>query len=330
VSSTQKTAVNYRYIFKDIVSGFSEVDYDGQIFFVKHLSALDQVDLEVLEEKFYDKAKKRGLPTEEDMLERLDEEEMWLGKDEAEITKQQKYIAQLENTRKQFYLKSDMEANLVQMKEARLKLMELEAAKEGLLGQTCEKYSKNRVSDHYILKSFYKNSELTQEAFSVEHIDDLSNNELKMIIFTYNTRLSMFTDDNIQSMALQDFYSPCYPFSDNVMNFFNKPLFQLSTNQVKLIIFTRMFKNIFENYPKIPDSIRKEPSKIIDYVNAQDRSKDVVDNLEKEGASTVMGATQEDYEYLGHKKTPSGASLTDKLKEKGGRMDMRDLIETMS
>ena len=165
MSSTQKTAVNYRYIFKDIVSGFSEVDYDKQIFFVKHLSALDQVDLEVLEEKFYDKAKKRGLPTEEDMLERLDEEEMWLGKDEAEITKQQKYIAQLENTRKQFYLKSDMEANLVQMKEARLKLMELEAAKEGLLGQTCEKYSKNRVSDHYILKSFYKNSELTQEAF---------------------------------------------------------------------------------------------------------------------------------------------------------------------
>ena len=330
MSSTQKTAVNYRYIFKDIVSGFSEVDYDGQIFFVKHLSALDQVDLEVLEEKFYDKAKKRGLPTEEDILERLEEEEMWLGKDEAEITKQQKYIAQLENTRKQFYLKSDMEANLVQMKEARLKLMELEATKEGLLGQTCEKYSKNRVSDHYILKSFYKDSELTQEAFSVEHIDNLSNNELKMIIFTYNTRLSMFTDDNIQSMALQDFYSPCYPFSDNVMNFFNKPLFQLSTNQVKLIIFTRMFKNIFENYPKIPDSIRKEPSKIIDYVNAQDRSKDVVDNLEKEGASTVMGATQEDYEYLGHKKTPSGASLTDKLKEKGGRMDMRDLIETMS
>lgn len=329
MSSTRKTTVNYRYIFKDIVSGFSEVDYEKEIFFVKHLSALDQVDLEVLEEKFYDKAKKRGLPTEEDMLERLEEEEMWLGKDEAEITKQQKYITQLENTRKQFYLKSDMEANLVQMKEARLKLMELEAAKEQLVGQTCEKYSKNRVSDHYILKSFYKDSELTQEAFSVEHIDNLSNNELKMIIFTYNTRLSMFTDENIQSMALQDFYSPCYPFSDNVMNFFNKPLFQLSTNQVKLIIFTRMFKNIFENYPKIPDSIRKEPSKIIDYVNAQDRSKDVVDNLEKEGASTVMGATQEDYEYLGHKQTPSGASLTDKLKEKGGRMDMKDLIETM-
>lgn len=330
MSSASKTKVNYRYIFKDIVCGFSEVDHDGQVFFVKHLSALDQVDLEVLEEKFYDKAKKRGLPNEEEILERLKEEEMWMDKDEAELTKQQNYITQLENTRKQFYLKSEMEANLTQIKEARSKLIELETVKEQLVGQTCEKYAKNRVSDHYILKSFYKDSELTQEAFSPEHVDNLSARELGMVIFAYNTRLSMFTDSNIQSMALQDFYSPCYPFSDNVMNFFNKPLFQLSTNQVKLIIFTRMFKNIFENYPKIPDSIRKEPSKIIDYVNAQDRSQDVVDTLEKEGASTVMGATAEDYEYLGHKQTPSGASLTDRLKEKGGRMDMKDLIETMT
>jgi len=115
-----------------------------------------------------------------------------------------------------------------------------------------------------------------------------------------------------------------------VMNFFNKPLFQLSSNQVKIIVFTRMFKNIFENYPKIPESIRKDSAKIIDYVNAQDKAKDVMSNLDKDGASTVMGATKEDYEYLGYQSNLKGKSLTDMLKEKGGKMNMQDLIETMT
>ena len=129
---------------------------------------------------------------------------------------------------------------------------------------------------------------------------------------------------------LQDFYSPYFPFSDNVMNFYDKPLFRLSTNQVKLVIFTRMFKNIFENFPKIPDAIRKDPAKVVDYVNSQDKAKDVAETLEKDGASTVMGATKEDYEYLGYKQNPAGRSLSDMLKAKGGRMDMNDLIETMT
>ena len=113
------------------------------------------------------------------------------------------------------------------------------------------------------------------------------------------------------------------------MNFYNKPLFDLSLNQVKLIVFTRMFKNIFESYPKIPETIKRDPEKIISYVNAQDKAKDAVSNLDKDGASTIVGATAEDYEYLGYKQTPKGASLSEQLKKKGGRMNMKDLIETM-
>ena len=203
-------------------------------------------------------------------------------------------------------------------------------AKEELIGQTSEHYAQSRVSDHYILKSFYESEELTQPSYSEEDIDHLTKEELLRIIQSYNKKIFVFTDENIQKIVLQDFYSPYFPFSDNVMNFYNKPLFDLSLNQVKLIVFTRMFKNIFESYPKIPETIKKDPSKIIDYVNAQDKAKDVMSNLDKEGASTIVGAKEEDYEYLGYKKTSSGASLSQRLKEKGGRMDMKDLLETMT
>ncbi len=100
------TKVNFRYLFKDIVYGFSEVEFAGSIFYVKHLSSLDQVDLEKLEEDFFQEAQKRGLPTEEEILTRLREEEMWTTGDDAEITKAEAYIESLENTRKQLYLKT--------------------------------------------------------------------------------------------------------------------------------------------------------------------------------------------------------------------------------
>ena len=39
--------------------------------------------------------------------------------------------------------------------------------------------------------------------------------------------------------------------------------------------------------------------KILDYVNAQEKAKDKLKNIDKDGASTIVGATKEDYDYLG-------------------------------
>ena len=80
--------VNFRYLFKDIVQGFSEVNFEGVPLYVKHLSSLDQVDLEELEELFFNKATKRGLPTEEETLTRLKEEDMWTAADTTKLTEQ--------------------------------------------------------------------------------------------------------------------------------------------------------------------------------------------------------------------------------------------------
>jgi|2_EtaG_2_1085320.scaffolds.fasta_scaffold00879_2 hypothetical protein len=322
--------INFRFLFKDIVEGFSEVKIDGKVLFIKHLSALDQTSLEQLEENFFKGACDRGLPSEKEILARLKEEGLWGKEDESKVAQQVEYVKSLLNARKQLYLKSLIEENVTKTKEAEVKLSLLEQSKEELLGQTAEKYAKSRVSDHYVLRSFFKSRDLTERAFTEEEIDSFTQGELLKNVRTYNNQTVHFKDENIQKLVLQDFYSPYFPFSDNVMNFYNKPLFYLSTNQVKLVIFTRMFKNIFEHYPNIPEAIRKDPSKIIDYVNSQDKAKEVTETLDKDGASTVMGATKEDYEYLGYKQNPQGRSLSDMLKAKGGRMDMNDLIETMT
>ena len=99
--SSTRDKVNFRYLFKDVVRGFSVVEFEEKELYIKHLSALDQVDLEEREEQFFTKAEKRGLPTEEETVARLKEEGMWTAEDQAKLKEQELYIESLENTRKQ-------------------------------------------------------------------------------------------------------------------------------------------------------------------------------------------------------------------------------------
>lgn len=326
--STTRANVNFRHIFKDIVKGYSQISYGDSYAFLKHLSVFDQVDVEEIKSVYYDQAKDRGLPTKSEALSRLREELMWGDKEESELKQQYNYLEQVEKTKKNLYLKNEIDRVNADIEESRKKIVTLEAQKSNLIGQTCETYADGRVSDYYIVKSLYKDKELTETYYTQETVDEMGRKEMREVVRLYNECYSVFEDINIQKVILQDFYQPYLPFCENVLNMFQKPLFELSMNQVKLVIYSRMFKNIFENYPKIPDRIKRDPEKIIDYVNAQEKAKDTLKNFDKDGASTIVGAKEEDYEYLGVKGSQQN-SLSAKLKEKGGKMDMKDLMAVL-
>jgi hypothetical protein len=326
--STGQSSVNFRHLFKDLVFGWSEIYYKQTPAYLKHLSVFDQVDIEDVRNSFYRKAKQRGLPTKAEALSRLREEELWTSKEEGKIKEQQDYLTQVENTKKELYLKAEIDKVNEEIFEARKKILHLEAQRDELLGQTCEKYADSRVSDHYIVRSLYKDKKLQDTYYSQEQVDDMTRGEMSEIVRLYNSSYGVFDDINIQKVTLQDFFQPYMPFCENVNNMFSKPLFELSINQVKLVIYARMFKNIFENYSKIPDRMKGDPEKIMDYVNAQEKAKDKLKNIDKDGASTIVGAKKEDYDYLGIGGS-EGESLSAKLKEKGGKMDMKDLMKVL-
>jgi len=326
--STTQANVNFRHLFKDLVYGWSEIIYKGKPAYLKHLSVFDQVDIEEVKTRFFNQAKRRGLPTNGDALQRLKEEGIWTAADEAKIQEQVNYLELAETSKKQLYLKKEIDRANEEILEAKSKAARLREEKDALMGQTCEKYADSRVSDHYIVKSLYKDNQLKQTYYNQDEVDQMTRPEMNEIVKVYNSCYSVFDDTNIQKVVLQDFYQPYMPFSENVNNMFSKPLFELSINQVKLVIYSRMFKNIFENYSKIPDRIKKDPEKIMDYVNAQEKAKDNLKNMDKDGASTIVGAKKEDYDYLGIEGSQEN-SLSAKLKEKGGKMDMKDLMQVL-
>lgn len=321
--------LNYREIFRDIVFGYSEAFFKGEKIYIKHLSVFDQINIESLKEEFYNFAKRRGLPNEEEALNILRENDIWTEKDDNNIKEKKTVLEGLYSTKKNLYLPSDIEDVNKKIEDAKKDHDRSLLKKIHIVGETCETYTDRRVSEHYILMSFYKEGTFVNRKFSNEDINELEREDIFDLVMSYNVKYNSFDDHNIQKVILEDFFGMYMPFCEDVRNFYDKPLFELSSNQVKLIVYSRMFKNIFENYPKIPDQIKKNPDKIIDYVNNQEKAKSTLKNIDKQGASTIVGAKKQDYEDLGVAKNQSH-SLSDMLKQHGGKMDMKDLMKAMN
>ncbi len=325
-------ATSYRKIFRDIVTGRSEVKIDGTTFYVKHLSSLDQVDIDDIRLEYVEKAKQRGIPLKEDLLSILREDGVWSDSDEEAITKQELYIEQLRLAKPQLLLKSQIDNQNKNIEAAESELIELLNKKNDLIGLNAEDYADKRSNDHYVIKSFYEDSNLTKLVFPDEDkFNDLYSDDVAKFIQAYNKTFAMFEELKIQEMILQDFYYIYFPFSDDTVGFFGNPVCHLTYNQLKLIVYTKIFKNIFEQNQHIPEKIKKDPKALLDYGSISTEAKDKMkQKLSSDSAgTTLMGATKEDYEYAGLNESSSGSqvSLHEAAEKKGGSLSMEDLME---
>ena len=322
----------YRKTFRDIVKGYTATHVGESVFYIKHLSALDQVDIDEVKQRYLDLAISRGIPSEKEVLQSLKDEGLWTEENENEIKTQQDFISQLQKTKTQLVLKSQIDSHNKTIEETRSKINELSQEREALMGVNAESYSSKRASDYYIIKSFYKDKELNEPLFPKEEdFNDLYSDDINDLINTYNKSFLNFEELKIQEMILQDFYYIYFPFSDDTVGFFGRPVVELTYNQLKLIVYTKIFKNIFENNNHIPEKIKKDPQALLDYGSISSEAKDKVKekfNNNQDGA-TLFNATEEDYEYAGLEKPSdkAGLSLQKAAEKKGGKLSMEDLME---
>jgi len=325
---------HYRKTFRDIVRGFSDVLIDGQTFYIKHLSALDQVDIDDVREKYLNAAIDRGIPTEKSIIDELIKDEIWSEDKDKEIERLEEFVANLKNNKSQLVLKSAIDKQNKSIKESEEKISQLQQEKTELIGISAESYADKRSNDYYIIKSFFEDEELKNPLFPKEEdYNELYSEDIVKFISSYNKTFEMFDELKIQKMILQDFYYIYFPFSDDTVGFFGNPVCHLTYNQLKLIVYTKIFKNIFEQNTNIPNSIKKDPEALMDYGNISDEAKSKMqkqlENAKDGTASTLFGATEEDYEYAGLQKPSdqTGVSLTKEAEKKGGSLNMQDLMK---
>ena len=95
---------------------------------------------------------------------------------------------------------------------------------------------------------------------------------------------------------------------------------------MKLLLYGRIFNNIFQYHDDIPDDIRKDPKAIFDFVDSK-KTRENFQSQNKDGATAIFGATSKDLDIL----DPSArkVSLADEIKKNGGSLSMDQMIELM-
>tara|TARA_B100001248_G_C27366246_1_gene449168 strand:- start:280 stop:1266 length:987 start_codon:yes stop_codon:yes gene_type:complete len=320
--------VKRRKIFRDVVRGFSTTTLEEDFVYIKHLTPHDQVELEEIEEKYFNIALRKGVPTEEDMLAYLKDEGQWTDKDEKFIQDKELFLENLRKAKTKLVLKSEIDKQAALIDKEQKLLDDKQIQKIGLIGNTCEKYAKDRLNDFYMIKSFFADDKLQEPLFNQDKFDELDNHDIKKVVYKYNEIFEGFSEENIQYTILEDFYNPYLSFAEDSMQFYGKAFCDLTYNQIRLIVYTRVFKNIFDMNENIPESIRKDPAKLLEFGSSSKEEKDKAkDKLTQGDGGTLVGAKQEDYDYLGVEKPTNAISLHEEAKKKGGTLNMEDLMK---
>jgi hypothetical protein len=326
----QSQQSKYKKAFRDIKNGFSEIKVLENLFYLKHLSLEDQVDIDQIYDHYFDEAKSRGVPTNDETLKRLIEEKQWTNRQESLIKQEEDLIENFQKQKKILFLKSEILRINADIESAQKRLYDLKNTKAAFFNRTAESYAEERVNDFYILKCLYKDKKLSVVAFEEDQFDDIDSETLTCIIKQYSEVYKNINDNTIQHLVLQDFFNLYMPFAENPNEFFGKSVCELTYNQVKLLIYARFFRNIFQQNDKMPQEIKNDPDKIIDYVNANENAKKAIENKnnKENQATSIVGATSEDLEYIGIKaKGQKTLSLADEAKKKGGSLSMDDMMK---
>lgn len=321
--------LDYKKSFRDICQGYTLINCSfGKLYF-KHINISDQVLLDESKEDYLKEAKNRGIPTIEESLINLKEEGYWTDVDERAIKQEEVFLHKITEQKKNTYLKSQIDILNKQLNDSLLKINELKNKRNSYLGNTCEHYAEQRVTEEFLKFTIYKDKNLDTFFYLEEEFDNINSDNLSELIKIYNSILNNFSDSRIQKLVLEDFFSYYMPYCEDPIHFYGKPIINLTYNQLRLILYARYFKNILSTNDKIPENYKKDPDKLIDYVNANEKAKEKMQQKDNQ-ATSIVGATKEDYKYINMDKgNTKNVSLAEEAKKKGGSLDMKDLMKLM-
>ena len=290
-----------RKVFCEIVQGFTRLEYGGVNLYIKHLTQHDQYLLEERKDEVFNKAKKKGLPTEKEALQTLIEGDVWSQEEEDTITETQSYVDNLMDTKSNLIIPSQINDINKDIDEATKKLEELKGKKQSMLTQTCEGYAQIKSNDYSIYLCLYKDQELEKKFISWEKFGELTKPELSDLLTNYTEASSHLTLTNIKFLAISPIFSLYYNLTggDSIHDFFKKPLPSLSFYQLNLLNYGKVLHSILENVEGIPEEIKKDPDDLLSYAESKRRTKDVVEKSKDKQGFSVVGATKKDMDEMG-------------------------------
>ena len=312
----------------EIFDGYSRFDLNGRTLFFRHFNLKDQNIISNCYEKYKNIAIKKGIETEEEIYKRLKEDKSWTTDDDLKVNELEHYLNNLKRTKNKLFLPSQKENHQKMINEEQIKLNDLLSKKQELIGTTAESYATKMSNEEFLRLLLYSDETLKNIEFNENEFGDLTVEELNEINKNYFFISDKLNEENIQKIVLQDFFNMYISCCENSYNFFGKFIYQMTSFQMKLLLYARIFNNIFQYNDDISDEIKKDPKAIFEFVDTK-KNKEKYQNDVKDSDGTILfGATSKDIETLDPE--AKKISLSDQIAKNGGSLSMQEMIELMS
>ncbi len=313
--------------FADICEGFSIMPLDERGAYIRHFNFRDQRKLDSFYDKIFSVAKSRGLPTEKETLKFLEKEGLWGEKDERDITTQRLYVDNLEKTKANLILESQKDQVRKDLENAKEKLDKLIDQKRELLNNTCESYAQNKLNNEVLFLSLYKDDELKERLYTRDEFEDFSILRLNRLFGEYNEATAHLSTESIKQLATLGFFTNYYNIVEkNPQDFFRGNLYDWTFYQVNLINYGKIFKNIFENVPDIPDAIKEDPDALLEFAQSSGKRREAMERSSNADSYSLVGATKKDLAHMGVQEGEA-QSLEAFAAKKGGKLGITDFAD---
>jgi len=323
-----------RLLFIDILKGYSLSYYKDNKLYFKHNTSFDSGEIDHLKQEFIEKAKRNGLPTEDQKEEYLISENIWSKENNEKIKKLKSDISALRQTKSKLFKSDDINELNRQIDEKKLEVINLTVEKKDLLGFTVEDYANKKINEYYMFNSLFRDKGLKDRYFSEQEFDELENKDISEILNIYNNINKNFIENNLKKIALSSYYLSLFNLCDeNAYNLYGKPIIYLTFYQMEVFGYARYFKNaLSEAKHKPSDEYYENPDKLIEWLESSKNVEEVLNKNENnhkktEGAiaTSIVGAKKEDLAKIG--KDENGISLHKEAQKKGGTLTMEDLMK---
>lgn len=331
-----------RFAFHDILKGYSKVEIipepSSSLFnplkkkitaFAKHFSFIDQVQLDLIYDEAFQKAKDSGLPTKEEALKSLRDSGDWTREEESDLVQKKSYVETLKKTVAKVMVKSQSESIYKQIDNVTAEVAELEKKRQSLVAQTCETYASSVLNSKTIVGSLYDSEELNKLLISEEDIEYLDNSDIGLLVRSFNDSVAHLSIDVIKKMALSGFFTSYFALVEKspIEIFKVTSACDLTFYQLNLLSYAKVLRSIIRN-TQVPKHLLDDPDKILEWSEKGEKQRKVMERAsQKDKSFSMVGATKEDYSEMGAER--EGVSIFDMAKKKGkdgGGLDLMDFV----
>jgi hypothetical protein len=325
---------DFQKLYVNIYEGFNFFRFDGTDLFLKHLNYKDKSYLRSEYSKYILEAESSGIMSLKEYTDLYIKKSYWSKEKESEMGSLKVYIENMQKSKGKLLLESQKKQVDDLIAESSEKLQNIINEKKSIIPFTAEEYAEKKYNRLFLFKSLFLDSEFKNSFLdSPEDFLEMEEEKYSNIWMELIGIMDFLSIEKIKLLAATGFFQNlliiCGKENVSSIDFYGKPIVDLTVNQIDLLSFSLFYRRCISNATeKIPEDVLREPEKLIQWCendsSSINKAKKILEKTpnknktrgERSGRITsIVGASKSDYEALGVNQ--NGIKNVDLLSEAG-------------